>query len=106
MADIDIQAIRDAIARRQGGGASPVISQMSGPGAQLPTGGSNVPVPSPQPAPPTPSLPTGSLPPAQAPQGAQGATAGQPSKLKQVGNFDDETKALAKQLITKLMATL
>ena len=97
-AQIDMAAIREALARRQGGGGTPALDQMAGPGGSLPGGGPNVPIPT-----PVPSPPTGSLPPAQAPLGA---VANQPSKLKQVANFDDETKSLAKQLITKLMSTL
>jgi len=98
MADIDMQAIREAVARRQGGGASPIMSQVTAPGAALPTGGPNTPT---MPIPASPPIP-------QAPQGPiapQTPQAGQP-QLKQVANFDDETRGLAKALINKLMGVL
>lgn len=99
MPQIDTAAIREAINRRSAGGASPAMSQVSSPGASLPTGGPNVPVPS---TPPVQMPPT----PPQAPVGPQGAVSGAKPKLSQVANFDDETKNLVKQLISKLMTTL
>ncbi|HJZ04493.1 MAG TPA: hypothetical protein VJ327_01360 [Patescibacteria group bacterium] len=92
-AQIDMTAIREAIARRQGGGASPALSQVTAPGASLPTGGPNTPT-NPPPATATPSGTTPSPMPSAKPN------------LKQVGNFDDETRSLAKTLISKLMNVL
>lgn len=94
-AQVDMSAIREAIARRQGGGATPALNQVSAPGASLPTGGPNTPT---SPTPPPAQSPSGSVAPSSAPP--QGA------KLKQVDNFDDETRSLAKTLISKLMNVL
>lgn len=102
-ANIDMSAIREAIMRRaQGGGGTPAIQQMSAPQASLPTGGANVPQPNQAP---------------QMPQVQQNVTSGQQGspvspegavvgKLKQGASFDDETKQIAKALITKLMGAI
>jgi hypothetical protein len=100
MADIDVQAIREAIARRQGGGsATPVVNQMSAPAGALPSGAPNTPTPAPPPVQLPPNVP-------QAPVAPQGAVSGKKPPLSQVANFDDETKGLVKGLISKLMSTL
>lgn len=98
MADLNMDAIREAMARREAGGSVPATSQMTAPGAVLPTGGPNVPIPPTQLPPNPPQAPV-------APQGAVSNPQAKP-KLSQAANFDDETKGLVKQLITKLMSTL
>ncbi len=105
-ANVSMDAIREAIARRaQGGGGTPPTQQMTSPQAMLPTGGANVPQPSGQ-APPVPQnvqqnvSPTG---PQGSPVSPEGAVVG---KLKQGAAFDDETKTVAKQLVAKLIGVL
>lgn len=99
---IDMGAIQEAIARRAQGGSTPPIQQMSAPQAALPTGGANV--PQPNQAPQVPQTQTNVTPGNQgAPVSPEGNVVG---KLKQGANFDDETKAVAKQLLNKLIGVL
>lgn len=101
---IDMSAIQEAIARRaQGGGGTPAVQQMSAPQAPLPSGGANIPVPT-----QAPQVPQGVqqnvTPSGQgSPVSPEGAVVG---KLKQGASFDDETKAVAKQLVSKLIGVL
>lgn len=98
-----MEAIKAAIARRSGGGsgASPLNTQGAPMGA-TPTGGPSTPTvqptPTPAPQPASPGNMTQGAP--QTPQAPQ-ATPNKPGR--QVANFDDETRNLAKQLISKLM---
>ena len=107
MPEIDMTAIREALARRgmggapAGGGTTPMSGQLSAPAGSTPTGGPNVPTP---PAPTSPTPPpaggsnvaprTAAAPMAKAAQAAQGP------------NFDGETKMIAKALVTKLIKYL
>ncbi len=93
-ANIDMDAIREAIARRQKGGAAPALGQVTSPGGPLPTGGPN-----------TPTVPV-AQPPAQVGAPAPAPTPAPKAGMKQVTNFDDETRGLAKTLISKLMNVL
>ena len=99
---IDTSAIREAIMRRaQGGGGTPAVQQMSQPQGQLPTGGMSSPV---QQAPPVQPTATNVTPGnAGAPVSAEGNVVG---KLKQGASFDDATKQVAKQLLSKLIGVL
>ena len=75
---------------------------MTTPQAALPTCGSNV--PQPNEAPQLPQTQQNVTPGQQgAPVSPEGAVIG---KLKQGANFDDETKAVAKQLVAKLIGVL
>lgn len=100
---IDMSAIKEAIQRRmQGGAGTPATQQMSAPQAPLPTGGANVPQPSQ--APQIPQVQQNVTPGNQgAPVSPEGSVVG---KLKQGAAFDDETKAVAKQLVSKLIGVL
>lgn len=102
-ANIDLSAIREAIARRsQGGAGAPPVQQMSQPQGQLPTGGA--PTPQPNQAPPVQPSQTNVTPGQQgSPVSPEGAVVG---KLKQGASFDDETKVVAKQLLNKLIGVL
>jgi len=101
-ANIDMDLIREAMARRAGGGMSaggagmPVLGQATLPQGQTPMGGPNVPIK--RPAPATPQGPK-TLPPRQQPVN-QAMQAGQ---LAQGPGFDEETKRLASILIKKLV---
>jgi hypothetical protein len=95
-----MNAIRQAMARRQGGGATPAINQVTSPLNATPGGGPNTPT-----TPPAPT-PTPALPPGQAPLAVRGPQAPVAGGIKAPSNFDDETKALAKQLINKLTQAL
>lgn len=96
--NIDMSAITEALQRRSG--ASP--NQFVPPTGQLPTGGSNV--PQPQQAPPMQPSQQNVTPGQQgAPVSPEGAVIG---KLKQGASFDDETKNVAKQLVSKLIGVL
>ena len=101
-----MNAIKEALARRKAGGAAPALNQQTSPAGMTPTGGPSTPtVPAPaSPAPQTTTPGTLPRPMVQAPTGPQAPT-GKP-QMKQVGNFDDETRSLAKALITKLMGAL
>lgn len=114
-AHIDMDVIRQALARRMGGGGGvpqaggapvPAIAQQSQPGQPLPTGGPNVPqapVPMPPNANPTqlPSqghqLPASSATPAQSAAKLAGQAQGFP---------DPETRDMAKSLLGKLVQFL
>ena len=105
MPEIDMTAIREALARRgmggapAGGGTTPMSGQVSAPAGSTPTGGPNVPTP---PAPTSPA-------PAGAPNVAPRAAAAPMAKAAQAAqgpNFDDETKLIAKTLVTKLIKYL
>lgn len=98
---IDMQSIREAILRRsQGGGGTPAVQQMSAPQGQLPSGGVNTPMPT---APPVPQNVQQNVTPQSSPVSPEGAVVG---KLKQGASFDDETKVVAKQLLSKLISVL
>lgn len=95
---IDMELIREALNRRSGAAAT----MMTPPSGQLPTGGVNVP----QPAQAPPVQPTQrNVTPGQqgAPVSPEGAVVG---KLKQGAQFDDETRATAKALVSKLIGVL
>lgn len=102
-----MEAIKEAIARRKAGGGESALGTQGAPTGNTPTGGPNTPTvqapaapaPTGQTAPSTMPTPR---PPMPAPQSTQG---GKP-QMKQVANFDDETRGLAKALITKLMGAL
>lgn len=99
---VNMDLIREAITRRaQGGGGTPAVQQVTQPQAPLPTGGANVPTQTPQPAPQA----TQNVTPGQqgAPVSPEGNVVG---KLKQGAQFDDETKGVAKQLLSKLISVL
>lgn len=98
---VDMQLIREAIARRAQGGApaaggvAPAASQVTAPTGPLPTGGAN-----------TPTTPAPQPPPLPAPQAAQ---VGKTVKVAQAAtgpNFDDGTKQIAKTLVAKLIQYL
>ncbi len=99
---ISMQLIQEAINRRaQGGGGTPPTAQMSVPQGQLPTGGA--PMPTPNQAPATPQNVQQNVTPQSSPVSPEGQVVG---KLKQGASFDDETKAVAKQLLSKLIGVL
>ncbi len=100
---IDMNLIREAIARRsQGGAPAPPVQQMSQPQGQLPTGGA--PTPQPNQAPPVQPSQQNVTPGNQgAPVSPEGAVVG---KLKQGASFDDETRQIAKSLISKLIGAI
>jgi len=99
--------IREALQRRASGeiagaGAqAPVGEQMGAPTGETPTGGPNVPVTPPPPAPTGQNTPPGAPPAQQAVN--QALSAGQTA---QSPIFDDETKKISKALIAKLLQTL
>ncbi len=99
---IDMDAIREAIQRRATGGGTPAVQQMSQPQGQLPTGGQVSPV---QQSPQVPQNVQQNVTPGNqgAPVSPEGAVIG---KLKQGASFDDETKSVAKQLVSKLIGVL
>lgn len=96
-AGVDMSLIQEALARRQGaqGGTGMPMQQQLTPGAPI------------QQAPPV--APTGPLPQqqqpqqAQAPQQAQGQPQGGQRSPQQQPQFDDETKSVAKALVTRLL---
>ena len=99
---VDMQLIQEAIARRAQGGSTPPVQQMSQPQGQLPTGGQ--PMPQPNQAPPVQPTATNVTPGNQgAPVSPEGNVVG---KLKQGASFDDETKSVAKALVSKLIGVL
>ena len=94
---IDMQAIKEAIARRGGEGGTPAVNQMTPPSGTTPGGGPNTPA-TPPTAQPTPQPGNQQIP------NAKGIrTAAQ--KIVS-SNFDDETRGLAKNLILKLISVL
>lgn len=94
---IDMELIREALNRRSGG-----ANQFTPPNATLPTGGVNVPQPAQ--APIAPQTQQNVTPGQQgSPVSPEGAVVG---KLKQGASFDDETKSVAKQLVSKLIGVL
>jgi hypothetical protein len=99
---IDMAVIQEAIARRAQGGSVPPVQQMTTPQQSLPTGGSNVPMQQP---PQVPQNVQQNVTPGNqgAPVSPEGNVVG---KLKQGASFDDETKTVAKQLLTKLIGVL
>lgn len=100
---VDMAAIQEAIARRaQGGVGTPPVQQMTTPQQSLPTGGANVPLQQP---PQVPQNVQQNVTPGNqgAPVSPEGNVVG---KLKQGVQFDDETKAVAKQLVSKLIGVL
>ena len=100
---IDMGAIQEALARRsQGGGGTPPVQQMTTPQQTLPTGGANVPMQQP---PQVPQNVQQNVTPGNqgAPVSPEGNVVG---KLKTGASFDDETKTVAKQLLTKLIGVL
>ena len=99
---VDMNLIREALARRQNGGGTPALQQLTQPQASLPTGGANVPQPQQPPAPqPTQQNVTSGQ--QGSPVSPEGNVVG---KLKQGAQFDDETKIVAKQLLSKLIGVL
>lgn len=107
-ANIDMQAIQQALSRRMGqaGGAPaggntiPAQAQQSQPGGLTPTGNPNVPgTPTPRPV-PSSTMPTGLT--NQSAQGQQVV----PAAPKPNPTFDDETKSAGKVLITQLLKYL
>ena len=99
-----MEAIKEAIARRGSGGSAPVLSTQGAPAGSTPTGGPSTPTVQP-PASPAPAPASPGTMPNQQPRPQQQPTQGKP-QMKQVANFDDETRNLAKQLITKLMGAI
>lgn len=101
-----MEAIKEAIARHKAGGSSSVLSTQGAPAGATPTGGPSTPTVQPpsSPAPQTTSPGTMPQAPARPAPGPQAPT-GRP-QMKQVANFDDETRTLAKALITKLMGAI
>lgn len=97
---IDMTDIMAAIQRR--GGAAPG-AQMTPSSGQLPTGGANVPQTGQ--APQVPQNVQQNVTPGNqgAPVSPEGNVVG---KLKQGAQFDDETKIVAKQLLSKLIGVL
>jgi len=99
-ANIDMGLIQEAIKRRaQGGGGTPVTSQLTMPRGTNPGGGMNTPM-----KPPVMSMPQGgqaSLPPRQDAQGAAKAATQADSPA-----FDDETRKFAKALVSRLVKVL
>lgn len=96
---LDMSAIVESLQRRSGQSAN----QFAPPTGQLPTGGANV--PQPQQAPAQPANVQQNVTPGQqgAPVSPEGAVIG---KLKQGAQFDDETKNVAKALVSKLIGVL
>lgn len=102
-----MDVIREAIQRRaQGGGGTPAVAQQTTPQGTLPTGGFNTPTT--PPAPPQGETRLGNAP--ASPPGGQGNPVSPEGnvvgKLKQGAQFDDETKVVAKQLLSKLIGVL
>lgn len=97
--NIDMSLITEALQRRSG----QATQQFVPPTGQLPTGGANV--PQPQQAPGQPQNVQQNVTPGQqaAPVSPEGAVVG---KLKQGAQFDDETRATAKALVSKLIGVL
>lgn len=96
--NIDMSAIREAIARRRGGGAMPVGQQMTAPAAPTPQGG--FPTPSPQPPAPqqvTNQMPTASTAQRQAQGGGTGGPGGGQAPLPP--SAKEVARALANLLI-------
>ena len=101
-----MEAIKQAIARRNGGSAAPALSTQGAPGGNTPTGGPSTPTVQPAVTPAPQQTTPGTLPrPTGAPPTGMSTPSGKP-QLKQVANFDEQTKSLAKALITKLMGAL
>lgn len=107
MPEVDMNLIREALARRAGGGSPvggstiPAAMQISAPSGAGPTGQPSTPTPQP---PQTPQAPTPSpvdIATRQAAGGAAGA-----AQVAQGPNFDDETKKISKALVTKLIQYL
>jgi len=95
--NIDMQAIREAVLRRsQGGVGMPAASQMSAPAAPNPMGGA--PTPTQPPAAPVGVPPTGT--------GGLSQPGVQRPKIAQGTNFDEDTKRIAKTLISRLIQVL
>ena len=93
--NIDMQAIKEALLRRsQGGAGMPAASQLSAPAAPNPMGGAPTQVQPPAAPVGVPPTGTGGLPQPQRPKIAQGT------------NFDEDTKRVAKTLISRLIQVL
>lgn len=94
-----MSSINEALQRRSGQSAQ----QFTPPTASLPTGGPNTPVPGQ--APPVPQNVQQNVTPGNqgAPVTPEGNVVG---KLKQGASFDDETRTIAKSLITKLIGAI
>lgn len=105
---VNMDAIREALARRAGGGAAiPAAAQISGAMGRLPTGGASTPIPQP---PTAPAQPQQGAMPQQVRSGAGGGGGGnatnqalQAGQISQGPQFDDETKNLAKSLVQRLI---
>lgn len=100
---INMDAIREALARRAGGGASiPAASQISGAMGRLPTGGPSMPIQQP---PAAISQPAQGTMPQQVKASGGGATnqALQAGQVSQGPQFDEETRTLAKSLVQRLI---
>jgi hypothetical protein len=102
---IDMQAIQEALHRRiQSNQGTPAVSQMTSPLGQLPTGGVNTPT-TPPPAPPAmPGVPSGlntNLPPRD-----QTNSLMKTAQATQGPGFDDQTRAISKVLVKKLLDVL
>lgn len=113
---IDIAQLQRALARRAqggspaGGGGMPMIGQTSMPVGSTPTGGQPTPRPTvapnqPTTPPPAPRVNIGSRQPAAA-GGSAPAGAARAAMVAQGPNFDDDTKKIAKALVSKLIGYL
>lgn len=88
--NIDMSAIREAMARRAGGGSMPAAAQMSAPAGPMPTGGMPTPTPGTR---------------APMPQG-QNLTPRQGQPQAPMAGVDNETRQMSKALVKKLLQYL
>jgi len=103
MADIDMSVVQEALQRRRAGGGSSLLSQVSGAGVNPMSG-----APAQQGVPTPPTTMPGTAP-ATAPATARPQMQNpqsQAKKPKPQPAFDDDTKAAAKVLMSKLMDVL
>jgi hypothetical protein len=99
----DMSLIKAAMDRRGmsggGGGADPMAAQVTAPTGPTPTGGPNTPTTPPPAAPPAPAPGGGQAMPTR----AAAAPMARAAQAAQSPSFDDQTKTIAKALVTKLL---
>jgi len=96
-ANIDMDLIREAIARRAQGGSTPATEQMTTPGGTIPGGGANTPTTSPA----IPNMQGGAQMPSVNP--AEVSPALKATKEADTPMYDQETRDLTKALMTRLL---
>lgn len=112
MPPINQDLIRQALMQRLNEGQMqappmPAVDQISQPGGATPLGGPNVPMPGPSPMPMPPDG-GGNMAPPMGPMGGAGAP-NQAIKAAQAATspqFDDQTRAISKALIAKLLSVM